>query len=94
MALVASTALSLERSWLPLLLRTPTPVFGDGPSGRAAIYARQSITREGSASLDVQVEACREAAARLTLEVVAELVEAPSTSGYSNVAILPRLIDV
>ncbi len=52
--------------------------------GRAAIYARQSITREGSASLDVQVEACREAAARLKLEVVAELVEAPSTSGYSN----------
>ena len=52
--------------------------------GRAALYARQSITREGSASLDVQVEACREAAARLKLEVVAELVEAPSTSGYSN----------
>jgi len=52
--------------------------------GRAALYARQSITREGSASLDVQVEACREAAARLKLDVVAELVEAPSTSGYSN----------
>jgi site-specific DNA recombinase len=52
--------------------------------GRAALYARQSITREGSASLDVQVEACREAAARLELEVVAELVEAPSTSGYTN----------
>jgi site-specific DNA recombinase len=52
--------------------------------GRAALYARQSITREGSASLDVQVEACREAAARLELEVVAELVEAPSTSGYAN----------
>jgi site-specific DNA recombinase len=52
--------------------------------GRAALYARQSITREGSASLDVQVEACREAAARLELEVVTELVEAPSTSGYTN----------
>jgi len=51
---------------------------------RAAIYARQSITREGSASLDVQVEACRDAAAPLKLEVVAELVEAPSTSGYKN----------
>ncbi len=51
---------------------------------RAAIYARQSITREGSASLDVQVEACREAAARMKLEVVTELVEAPSTSGYKN----------
>ncbi len=53
-------------------------------SHRAAIYARQSITREGSASLDVQVEACREAAKRMKLQVVAELVEAPSTSGYKN----------
>ena len=51
---------------------------------RTAIYARQSITREGSASLDVQVEACREAAKRLKVDVVAELVEAPSTSGYRN----------
>lgn len=51
---------------------------------RAAIYARQSITREGSASLDVQVEACREAAKRFGVEVVVELVEAPSTSGYRN----------
>jgi DNA invertase Pin-like site-specific DNA recombinase len=52
--------------------------------GRAALYARQSITREGSASLEVQIEACREAAARLKLDVIAELVEAPSTSGYRN----------
>lgn len=51
---------------------------------RAAIYARQSITREGSASLDVQVEACRDAARRLQVDVVTELVEAPSTSGYQN----------
>ncbi|MDX6584601.1 MAG: hypothetical protein QOI10_3785 [Solirubrobacterales bacterium] len=51
---------------------------------RAAIYARQSITREGSASLDVQVEACRDAATRLKVEVIVELVEAPSTSGYRN----------
>src|SRR5680860_647514 len=51
---------------------------------RAAVYARQSITREGSASLDVQVESCREAAGRLRVEVVAELIEAPSTSGYKN----------
>lgn len=51
---------------------------------RAAIYARQSITREGSASLDVQIEACRDAAKRLRLDVVSELVEAPSTSGYRN----------
>ncbi|MFN8040315.1 MAG: recombinase family protein [Acidimicrobiales bacterium] len=52
--------------------------------GRAAIYARQSITREGSASLTAQVEACRDTAKRLRLNVVAELVEAPSTSGYRN----------
>lgn len=51
---------------------------------RAAVYARQSITREGSASLDVQVEACREAAKRLKVDVVVELIEAPSTSGYRN----------
>lgn len=51
---------------------------------RAAVYARQSITREGSVSLDVQVEACREAAKRLKVDVVVELIEAPSTSGYRN----------
>lgn len=51
---------------------------------RGALYARQSITREGSASLDVQLDACRETAKRLGVAVVAELVEAPSTSGYRN----------
>ena len=51
---------------------------------RAALYARQSITRDGSASLDVQIEACREAAKRLKVDVVVELVEPPSTSGYRN----------
>jgi DNA invertase Pin-like site-specific DNA recombinase len=51
---------------------------------RAAIYARQSITREGSASLEVQLGACREAAERLRVDIVVELVEAPSTSGYRN----------
>lgn len=54
------------------------------PRLRAALYARQSITREGSASLDVQIEACREMAERLKVDIVAELVEAPSTSGYRN----------
>jgi len=49
---------------------------------RAAIYARQSITREGSPSLDVHIEACRDKAKRLKVEVAAELVEARSTSGY------------
>ena len=51
---------------------------------RAALYARQSITRDGSAGLDVQIEACREAAKRLKVDVVVELVEPPSTSGYRN----------
>ncbi len=51
---------------------------------RAAIYARQSITREGSASLKVQLEACRQTAKRLKVRPVVELVEAPSTSGYQN----------
>ncbi len=50
----------------------------------AAIYARQSKTLEGSESLAIQVEQCREAAPRLGLTVVGEYVEAPSTSGYKN----------
>lgn len=50
----------------------------------AFIYARQSKTRDGSESLDIQVEHCREAAARLGLEVVGEYVEPPSTSGYKH----------
>jgi DNA invertase Pin-like site-specific DNA recombinase len=55
-----------------------------GVPTRAAIYARQSKTGEGSESLELQVERCREAAARHGLQVVAELVEPPSTSGYKN----------
>src|SRR3546814_17460558 len=51
---------------------------------RAALYARQSITRDGSASLDVQLEACREDARRPKLDVVVELVAPPSTPGSRN----------
>lgn len=51
---------------------------------RAAIYARQSRTVEGSESLDTQVAVCKEAAARLGCEVAAVLVEPPSTSGYKQ----------
>lgn len=51
---------------------------------RCCIYARQSVTREGSESLDTQVAVCREAAERFGYEVVAVLVEPPSTSGYKN----------
>src|SRR6056297_1596006 len=36
----------------------------------AALYARQSITRDGSASLDVQIEACRDAAKRLKVDFI------------------------
>src|SRR5437016_10337503 len=51
---------------------------------RVAIYTRQSVTREGSVSLDEQLRQCRDAARRLRLDVVAELVEKPSTSGYKQ----------
>jgi DNA invertase Pin-like site-specific DNA recombinase len=47
---------------------------------KTVIYARQSRTREGSESLETQVEVCRQAAERFGYEVVAELVEPPSTS--------------
>ena len=50
---------------------------------RAAIYCRQSRTRDGSESLDIQVQACQEAAERFGYEVAATLVEPPSTSGYT-----------
>ena len=53
-------------------------------ANRAAIYARQSVTQQGSASLAIQVEACRETAKRFGIEVVRELVEPASTSGYKN----------
>ena len=56
---------------------------------RAALYARQSITREGSASLDVQIEACRDAAKRLKVDVnsVFQKVESLSGGRQQSVAI-------
>lgn len=51
---------------------------------RVVIYARQSVTRDGSESLTSQVEQCERAAERLGLEVVTTLVEPPSTSGYRD----------
>jgi DNA invertase Pin-like site-specific DNA recombinase len=51
---------------------------------RVAIYARQSHTTEGSSSLSMQVEICRDTAARFGLTVGYELIEARSTSGYKN----------
>jgi hypothetical protein len=55
-----------------------------GMPRHAAIYARQSRTTEGSASLSIQVDTCREVAARFGIDVAHELVEPPSTSGYKN----------
>ena len=51
---------------------------------RAAIYARQSNTTEGSQSLAIQVDACRRLAERFEVEVIHELVEPPSTSAYKD----------
>ena len=61
---------------------------------RGAIYARQSVTRPskgktevligGSVSLDEQVRQCRDAAPRLGIDIVVDLVEKPSTSGYKE----------
>lgn len=51
---------------------------------RAVIYARQSKTRDGSESIETQLEACRIAADRFGFNVVAVLAEPPSTSGYKN----------
>lgn len=51
---------------------------------RCVIYARQSKTRDGSESIETQIEVCRQAAERLGFEVVAVLAEPPSTSGYKN----------
>ena len=51
---------------------------------RCVIYARQSKTRDGSESIETQIEACRAACERLGYEVVAVLAEPPSTSGYKN----------
>jgi DNA invertase Pin-like site-specific DNA recombinase len=48
------------------------------------IYARQSKTRDGSESIETQIEACKGACERLGYEVVAVLAEPPSTSGYKN----------
>lgn len=51
---------------------------------RCVIYARQSKTRDGSESIETQIEVCRRAAERFGFDVVATLAEPPSTSGYKN----------
>lgn len=49
---------------------------------RGVIYARQSVTRARSESLQTQIDVCRDTADRLGITVTDELIEPPSTSGY------------
>lgn len=51
---------------------------------RAVIYGRQSRTPTGSESLDLQLDACRETAARHGLTIVDEILEPPSTSAFKD----------
>lgn len=51
---------------------------------RAVIYVRQSKTRDGSESIETQIESCKAACERFGYEVIAVLAEPPSTSGYKN----------
>jgi DNA invertase Pin-like site-specific DNA recombinase len=53
---------------------------------RAVVYARQSRTRDGSESIDIQLQACQDAAARFGWEVVATLVEPPPRRATNNEA--------
>lgn len=48
------------------------------------LYARQSLTRNGSESLPAQIANGRSSAPLFGCEIVSELVEAPSTSGYKK----------
>jgi len=50
----------------------------------AALYVRQSQTEDGSMSMDIQLDACRDTAIRFGVEARYELCERPSTSGYKN----------
>ena len=58
----------------------------DVPRGHVPgyVYARQSVTRDGSDSLPAQLEACFDAAPRLRIGIVGVFVEPPSTSGYKD----------
>jgi len=59
------------------------------------LYIRQSVTRDKSESIPMQVERCTEAAAHLGAVIVDTLVEPPSTSGYKNRGrTRPRFLDL
>lgn len=51
---------------------------------RTLLYIRQSVTRDKSESIPMQVERCSEAAERLGAVIVDTLIEPPSTSGYKD----------
>lgn len=51
---------------------------------RGANYCRQSVTREGSESLERQEKSNNETAARLGIEITHTLIEPPSTSGFKG----------
>jgi DNA invertase Pin-like site-specific DNA recombinase len=48
------------------------------------LYIRQSLTRDKSESIPLQIERCTEAAQHLGAEIVETLVEPPSTSGFKD----------
>lgn len=57
---------------------------GEVRTDLAAIYVRQSITRDGSVSMSDQIAECERAAQRLGLAVAHVVQEKPSTSGYKE----------
>ena len=48
------------------------------------LYIRQSVTRDKSESIPLQIERCTDAARHLGAEIVETLVEPPSTSGFKD----------
>ncbi len=59
------------------------------------LYIRQSLTRDRSESIPLQIERCTEAAKALGAEIVETLVEPPSTSGFKDRGrTRPRFLDL
>lgn len=59
------------------------------------LYIRQSLTRDKSESIPLQIERCTEAAKALGAEIVETLVEPPSTSGFKDRGrTRPRFLDL
>ena len=59
------------------------------------LYIRQSLTRDRSESIPLQIERCAEAAKALGAEIVETLVEPPSTSGFKDRGrTRPRFLDL